>query len=220
MSSQGEAAHFSAAMRGPTAFIKEWRNSRPTARPPRPTIISLPGGSIDEPFYTVQVPKTQPFLPELRASVPLSAGVIGVPSWNLTPERSRKLALFASSANSKQGVVDCAEEIVRGRPTVVLLRVEPAGRDVGVPREHHAAASVTPGRVDDAHRRRRERARRQRSPQQGAPRQYRLRRSLLPEKGKAEENGAPVRRRPCRQASAGAASTGAPQPSTFPDASF
>jgi hypothetical protein len=39
-----------------------------------------------------------------------------------------------------QGIVHHIEEIVRRRSTVMPLRVEPTRRDVGVPREHQAAA--------------------------------------------------------------------------------
>ena len=38
-----------------------------------------------------------------------------------------------------QRVMQRIEEIVRGRGPVMLLRVEPAWRDVGVPAEHHLA---------------------------------------------------------------------------------
>jgi len=118
-----------------------------------------------------------------------------------------------------QGIVHHIEEIVRRRPTIMLLRVEPTRRDIGVPGEHHAAAG---GFFPESAFNAAKWGHSGRCPcsQQCAPRQYCLRRSLLPEKRKAEESGAPVRRRPCRRASPGAASTGAPQPSTFPDASF
>jgi hypothetical protein len=96
-----------------------------------------------------------------------------------------------------QGIVHHIEEIVRRRPTLMLLRVEPKRRAVGVSREHHAdAGGFFPGCAFNAAKW--GNSRRCPCSQQCAPRQYRLRRSLLPEKRKAEESGAPVRRRPCR----------------------
>src|SRR6266436_1622892 len=80
-----------------------------------------------------------------------------------------------------QGIVHHIEEIVRRRPTVMLLRVEPAGRDVGVPGEHHAAAGgFFPECASNAGKWGHNGG----CPcsQQCAPRQYCLRRRLLPEK--------------------------------------
>ena len=100
-----------------------------------------------------------------------------------------------------QGVVHGIEKIIRRGPAVVLLRVEPAGRDIGMPRQHHAAASSRfRGGLGNPYKGRSERCRRQRRrSQQRAPSGCRLPHQLLRPKQRNEESGAPVRWRACRK---------------------
>jgi hypothetical protein len=90
-----------------------------------------------------------------------------------------------------QGVVQHVEEIVRRGPAVVLLRVEPAGRDIGVPRQHHAAArDPLRGGVSAAQERGRKRGCRYRRPQQGSPAQCRLLHRCLHYAAEERDSGA------------------------------
>src|SRR6516165_7435542 len=61
-----------------------------------------------------------------------------------------------------QAVVQCHQEIVRGRRAVVLLRIEPAGGDIGVPSQHYLPFGYYGCSPDPADEGRSERSRRDR----------------------------------------------------------
>ena len=93
----------------------------------------------------------------------------------------RQMIPFLLAEVLDQPVMQGIEEVVGGRGAVVLLRVEPARRDVGVPGEHHLARGRgVHRRPGAAHERRRKRRRRKRRAQDATPRQHRLSHFLLP----------------------------------------
>jgi hypothetical protein len=99
-----------------------------------------------------------------------------------------------------QCVVHRVEKIVRRGTAVMLQRVEPARRNVGVPAQHHAAARAPlRGGVSTAHERRRKRGRRDRSRQHCSPAQSRPVHLSLPYRRiETGSTSRPVGRETCR----------------------
>jgi hypothetical protein len=80
-----------------------------------------------------------------------------------------------------QRVVHHVEEIVRGSPAVVLQRIEPTRRNIGVPGQHHAAARKNlHGGAGASHERGGKRSRRDRRLQHSSPAQPSLFHIFLP----------------------------------------
>ena len=80
-----------------------------------------------------------------------------------------------------QRILQHVEEIVSRGTAIVLLRVEPARRNVGVPGQHHfAACGPVPGRPGATHERRGQRGRRHRRPQHAASAELRVIHDFLP----------------------------------------
>jgi len=83
----------------------------------------------------------------------LEGGALGVFGKLVAPgQRQMVVELLAEILD--QRIVQYVQKIIRGRTAVMLLRVEPPGSDVGVPREHQLAAwNDASGRAGAAHER-------------------------------------------------------------------
>jgi len=85
------------------------------------------------------------------------------------------MVVFLVAKVFDQRILQHVEEIVSRGAAVVLQRVEPPRRDVGVPRQRHTAArNDLRGGVCTSHERGRKRSGRDRRPQHGSPTQCRL----------------------------------------------
>src|SRR6516164_5369896 len=74
-----------------------------------------------------------------------------------------RMVVFLLAKFFYQAVMQCHQEIVRGRGAVMLLRLEPAGGDIGVPSQHYLPFGYygcSPGSADEGHSERSRRDRR------------------------------------------------------------
>jgi hypothetical protein len=99
---------------------------------------------------------------ELDALAQVEGRALGVLG-ELVTLGQRQMIVFLLTGIFDQGIVQSIEEVVGRRRAVVLLRVEPARSDVGVPGEHHFTLRDDCGScAAAAQKRRRESRRRQR----------------------------------------------------------